>query len=92
MTTVYRIRENASGEEREIVEADIDYGLCDFMWTEGNMACDCNRRLEWLRAVEPTTSSAAVDGCSHGKYTLVFVRVNGVEIIRENKATDAAEC
>jgi hypothetical protein len=91
VTTVIRIRENASGEEREIVDTDIDYSLCDFNWTEGNMACDCNRRLEWLRAVEPTTSSA-VGTCGRGMFTLVFVRVNGVEIIREDKATDAAEC
>ncbi len=39
------IRNNATGEERPIQEDGDWDGSADFMWSEGNFACDCNRAL-----------------------------------------------
>ena len=98
MSTVYIIRENATGIEVTRDEQLSD-SLCDFWWTEGNMACDCNRRLEWYRGLPddaPDDDPALTDDqrfpCSHGKFTLVSVKVNGVEIVKDDKATEAADC
>lgn len=95
MTTVYRIRENATGVEREISSDELSDSLCDYWWTEGNMACDCNRKLEWYRAGPDDAPDLDPEDdfpCGHSAYMLVSVSVNGVEIVREDKATDAAEC
>lgn len=100
MTTVYRIRDNESGIE---VEHCVDYlsdSLCDFWWTDGNMACDCNRKMQWARGLRFDENEEDLEtgfpcgpiGNARRAYTLVFVRVNGVEIVRDDKATDAAEC
>lgn len=92
--TEYTIRENATGIER--TKSDPDLGsLCDFWWVEGNMACDCNRKLEWYRAGpedQPDLDPDVDFPCSEGKYTLVSVKVNGIEIVRENEATEHARC
>lgn len=43
------IRNNETGE---IVETDAyDFEFSEFWWLEGNMSCNCNRHLEWLRSV-----------------------------------------
>jgi hypothetical protein len=34
-----------SGEEREIHEDGLWDDIADYMWTEGNYSCDCNRAL-----------------------------------------------
>lgn len=44
------LRNNASGEVRRHREAGDWEDFSDFMWTEGNFACDCNRSLLFARA------------------------------------------
>lgn len=45
-----QIRKNATGEVR-IADFDLPWNEGSwYWWTEGNMACDCNRENEFLRA------------------------------------------
>ena len=46
----YKITHVPTGES-VIYEDDMEWGrLCDYMWTEGNYSCDCNRHLFFERA------------------------------------------
>lgn len=47
MTYVMRLTETASGRS---VEREYPNGYSEFWWTDGNFGCDCNRRLEFMRA------------------------------------------
>jgi hypothetical protein len=88
--TVIRVKHVPSGEVRTHSWTEERKHLCDFIWTEGNYACDCNRGLFFERAANPE-----YDGdpeCGHDKYVLESVDVDGVRIIENNKATDAADC
>ena len=41
----------------------------DFMWADGNYACDCNRELFWLRAGgEAREDSLERASCGDGRY------------------------
>src|SRR5690349_4077922 len=42
------IRRNSDGQVRASKEPWDYYG--DFIWSEGNFSCDCNRYLFWCRA------------------------------------------
>lgn len=51
--TGYRVllRDNQTGEERWWKEDDLLWEEhSDYLWTEGNYACDCNRQLFFERA------------------------------------------
>lgn len=61
----------------------------DFIWTEGNYACDCNRELFFCRGLDIDEPEDVE--CTHGRYTLVSVDVNGVRIIENDKATKVTE-
>ncbi len=45
-----RIRCNATGEIRLSAPCDWPDDGSLFLWEEGNMVCDCNRKAEFLRA------------------------------------------
>ncbi len=48
------IRNNATGEVRTCSQRDLAWNDSSvFWWTEGNMSCDCNRELEFVRAGGP---------------------------------------
>jgi len=51
--SIARLFDPATGKRVEVRETfkDYDYDAADFMWTEGNYACDCNRRLFMARAL-----------------------------------------
>jgi len=51
MAFVVHIKQLSSGiVRREIVDLDWEADSQEFMWTEGNYSCDCNRALFWSRA------------------------------------------
>ena len=52
MSYVVAIRKNATGEVRRRI-VDLEWQNDVSWWVDGNMSCDCNRRLEWLRAGGP---------------------------------------
>jgi hypothetical protein len=67
--TTLELRVSTNTWEREHLD-----GL-DFMWSEGNYACDCNRALFWARALNPDADDAT--GCSHGRFAAVEIFVDG---------------
>jgi hypothetical protein len=47
------LRDNATREER-IYSCNVDWNDASvFWWTEGNMGCDCNRHVDFIRAGGP---------------------------------------
>jgi hypothetical protein len=63
------LRKNATGEVRAIEHWSFEpYEDGDYLWTEGNYACDCNRHLFFERAGgrEPESREVA---CGDEKYT-----------------------
>lgn len=87
-----RLRRNADGEERVYKETipegwtDDPEGAAEFMWTDGNYACDCNRVLffayaEGREATEEEWAEACVPV---GRYTLVSLHVNGKLVTSED--------
>lgn len=85
-----RIRDTQTGEERE---GSMSFPLAhelsasDFLWLEGNMACDCNRWLEYQRAggVEPKPGqSYPCCGPGPGRFVYAWVQLEraGAEPVR----------
>lgn len=74
---VFRLREVATGEERDFTDTypdDYSDEGVEYMWTEGNYACDCNRALFWSRLKgEPDPNIP----CSAHLFTVVAVTENG---------------
>ena len=62
---------------------DYGYGFANFIWEEGNYACDCNRALFFARASgkpEPDIT------CSHDRYRVEkIVKVSTGEVVYEEK-------
>jgi hypothetical protein len=50
------LRCNATGEERWAVMGGVWDEAAEFMWTEGNFGCDCNRHLFFERAAGRETA------------------------------------
>lgn len=73
------IRKNDTGEERSFQQDDEWQEHSDFMWTEGNYACDCNRAIFFAEAGgedEPEVT------CSDGKYSIVsIVLADGTKVV-----------
>lgn len=67
-----RIRDNATGEIRECEQGVGWHDSSVFWWTEGNMGCDCNRRIEFIRASgrQPTDEEWDIP-CTDDKYTAI---------------------
>ena len=71
---VVGIRKNETGEVRFCPEDLEWYEHSIYWWSEGNMGCDCNRELEFLRAGnEETDDSFENAECSQGRYTVVGI-------------------
>lgn len=68
------IRNNLTGEVR-VHNDKYEWGeSSDFLWTEGNYGCDCNRHLFFERTGgrEPDDTE---DGCSSWRYTIDYVEL-----------------
>lgn len=68
------LRNNATGEVRAIPE-DNAWSEIEFLWTEGNFGCDCNRDLLWHRAGNILTEDEIDEPChcGDGAFTIVSV-------------------
>jgi hypothetical protein len=53
IVTVATLFDPATGRRVDVTETFKDYTelAADYMWTEGNYSCDCNRRLFMARAL-----------------------------------------
>lgn len=61
-----------------VTEMDSLRGI-EFWWTEGNMACDCNRHGEFERIADPDCGNLAMEyGCGNRDYDLVWFEVEGM--------------
>lgn len=76
-TVKVEIRRNADNVVRVYEDK---YWLSDFIWSEGNYACDCNRHLFFERAgegVEPLNDPNFSNDCSDGRYSVRIKDLNG---------------
>jgi len=77
------IRDNKTGEVR-ICHQDLEWlENSDFWWTEGNMACDCNRHLEFVRAKgEPEEEGFP---CGDTRYSALYAEPeDGTKVTLDN--------
>lgn len=75
MSYVVAIRNNATGEIRNRVVADLEWNEGSiFLWTEGNFSCDCNRLLDWVRA---SGEEPDIDGahCGFGGFSVLHAEL-----------------
>jgi hypothetical protein len=64
------IRNNETGETRTY-HNDLGWGeATEFIWTEGNYACDCNRHLFFERSNGGTPDVMSGE-CGDSKYTVI---------------------
>ena len=61
---------------------DADHAL--FMWTEGNYACDCNRRLFMARAGVPGYHKDNPTPCGD-KVRLVYLTADGADLLEGSR-------
>ena len=68
MTYQVTLKDKVTGKEQTVImDGDWDVAA-DYLWTEGNFACDCNRELQFCRVAgtEPTSLQ-----CGDTRYELV---------------------
>lgn len=72
------LQDTTTGEE-QIIKKEVDlstkYGadtLIEFMWSEGLMACDCNRGLFFNRAKGIERSDDEDCGCGSSRYIVTY--------------------
>jgi hypothetical protein len=77
------IRNNETGEVR-VGSYEYDFNSCFFWWEEGNMACDCNRELEFARAGKTKEELKANNlfkdinrECSDGYFDVLYIESEG---------------
>lgn len=82
------IRCNETGEIR-MYRYDLEWDDDEFMWTDGNYGCDCNRHLFFNRAkgIEPEDARP----CGEERYSVLYAELpNGIRIpIDEDSQTTA---
>lgn len=82
-----RLRENATGEIREVRQLGRWEDWCHFMWTDGNYGCDCNRFLLFARAGGEDPSWNAGQ-CGESAYTAIDALLpDGRRIALDDDAT-----
>lgn len=78
----------ATGETRTMknyggITWDLDYPGADFIWSEGNFACDCNRALFFEEAIGNDDPDRE---CGSEAYTVRIVAPNGDVLYDEGAA------
>ena len=73
------LRNNVTGETR-LFRYDMEWDDDEFMWTEGNYGCDCNRHLAFLRAGGPGPAddpywNNAERECGDSKYSALYAEL-----------------
>lgn len=81
-----RIRRKADGvEQRYRVDDEWDDEVDEYVWSEGNNSCDCNRWLLYERAAGRTPDlEAAV--CGTGAFAVTVILSDGTEMTFEERA------
>lgn len=86
LTMKYRvaIRRNSDGRIHVSRWHDYEYDLAglEFLWSEGNMACDCNLHEEFERVSNPEREEDDF-GCGDSAYDVVRFEIDGVSYTPE---------
>lgn len=87
------IRRNADGVVRlyEDIGFFDKFGFEDYIWSEGNYACDCNRHLFFVRAGgdEDDEDEGDDDACSSGLYAVKITNPAGSETLYQDDDWDS---
>ena len=74
------IKNNETGEVRVSTQNFEFEAHTEWAWTEGNYGCDCNRHLEFERAIGNTPDfDEAI--CGDDKYSVLYFEIDDGEII-----------
>lgn len=79
MTTVV-ITEAATGQTAFVDDGPFD-DVTEYMWSEGNFSCDCNRLLFFIDALG--LSDTEDSECSDGKFWVTVYDDNGKQVYNE---------
>lgn len=67
-----------TGEIRRIVNAEDNWGEeLQFLWEDGNYACDCNREQFYREAAGETGDESP---CGDSRFTVEYVEARGIVI------------
>jgi hypothetical protein len=55
----------------------------DFYWSEGNMACDCNREIEFARALGNNYDSNKINCLPEGRFKVAVISDSGEMLYSE---------
>ena len=78
------IRRNADGVERVTEEKDYEYS--EWVWSEGNIGCDCNRHLFFIRAGGESEPEKPEElPCGSDKYSIPWIKVDGKVVYSETE-------
>jgi hypothetical protein len=72
---VIEIRRNSDGVVRSYFDSYEWQG--DYMWTDGNYSCDCNRYLFFMRAAGEDEGDLIADRCGDGGYSVRITDARG---------------
>jgi len=72
------IEETGHWERRDTLYEDEQEDCHEFIWTDGNYACDCNRYLFFQRAAGEAEDAGRI--CGDGAYSIVQVVEDGVPL------------
>lgn len=87
------LRKNATGEIR-VFDDDFDsVSALEFMWRDGNYACDCNRHLYFERARDGFTEADEESvwvgaSCGDGRYTVLYAECPNGACIPAHRLND----
>jgi len=87
------IRDNTSGEVRNLEFEDAWDEFTEFAWCEGNDACDGNRAQRFARAIGQDPPAGYHDACTQERFAvLVRSKATGEELYRDGEWDDESNC
>lgn len=75
------IRNNETREIRTREYGEDWDDSCEWLWTEGNFGCDCNRSLEFALAAGEHPKLEESDECSENRYTVLCVELPSGQLV-----------
>ncbi len=73
------IKDTTTGEARPCCQGYEWFG--DFIWEEGNYACDCNRQLFFERSVDPEWDTDEEHTCGDGRYLIMSIYLEDGSVV-----------
>ena len=75
------LKKTSTGEIRKHIAPDENWFDAEFMWTDGNYSCDCNRALYFARAAGEDDTEAWEQKCGDSAYKMISVVDGDGEVI-----------